>query len=145
VTPVAAAVADGRDSSLRFALGESSGVSRLVQPSEARATKTSEVRAVSIDQFCAEHELAPSVIKIDVEGAELAALRGARSTIAGAGLALHLFVEMHPHLWPRIGVSEDEVRRECEAQGLFAEKLDGSREDLWQTEGVCLRLRPAGQ
>jgi FkbM family methyltransferase len=142
VTPVAAAVADGRAASLRFALGESSGVSRLVQPDEALAMKTSEVRAVSIDQFCAERGLEPRVIKIDVEGAELAALRGARSTVLAAGPGLHLFVEMHPHLWSRLGISADEVRRECEAQGLVAERLDGSSQDLWQTEGVCLRLRP---
>ena len=51
---------------------------------------------------------------------------------------------MHPHLWTALGIAADEVRRECEAQGLAAERLDGSRENLWQTEGVCLRLRPAG-
>ena len=82
---------------------------------------------MSIDQFCAERGLAPRVIKIDVEGAELAVLRGARSTIAAAGPGLQLFVEMHPHLWPALGISADDVRRECEAQGLVAERLDGSR------------------
>ncbi len=152
VTPVPAAVADGIDATLRLALGESSGISRLVQPGEAlamklqqggSATKTTEVRAVSIDQFCAEHRLSPQVIKIDVEGAELAALRGARSTVSAAGPGLHLFVEMHPHLWARLGISADDVRRECETQGLVAERLDGGSEDLWQTEGVCLRLRPS--
>jgi FkbM family methyltransferase len=142
VTAVAAAVADGRDTSLRFALGESSGVSRLVQPDEAPTVKTCQVRAVSIDEFCAEYRLTPRVVKIDVEGAELAALRGARATIAEAGPGLQLFVEMHPHLWAHLGISGNDVRRECEAQGLVAEGLDGSGEDLWQREGVCLRLRP---
>ena len=144
VTPVPAAVADGRDGILRLAVGESSGISRLLQPDEAPATNAREVRAISIDQFCSEHRLAPRVIKIDVEGAELAALRGARATLAAAGSGLQLFVEMHPHLWTQLGIAADEIRRECEAQGLVAERLDGSREDLWQTEGVCLRLRPAG-
>ncbi len=144
VIPVAAAVADGRDATVRLALGESSGISRLLQPGDAPGPNTREVRAISIDQFCAEHRLAPRVIKIDVEGAELAVLRGARATIAAAGAGLQLFVEMHPHLWtePRIA---DDVRRECEAQGLVAQRLDGSRKDIWQTEGVCLRLRPAGE
>ncbi len=144
VTPVTAAVADGRDPVLRLALGESSGTSRLLQPNEAPVANSSEVRATSIDQFCAEHRLAPRVIKIDVEGAELAALRGARATIAAAGRDLQLFVEMHPHLWTELGIASDDVQRECERQGLAAERLDGRREDLWRTEGVCLRLRPGG-
>ena len=108
----------------------------------ANPIKTRDVRAVSIDQFCAEYRLKPQVIKIDVEGAEFAVLRGARSTIAGAGPGLQLFVEMHPHLWPGLGISVDDVRGECEAQGLVAEAVDGRGEDIWQTEGVCLRLRP---
>lgn len=145
VTPVAAAVGDGKAANLRFAIGDSSGCSRLVHPGEDDAvnpTHMRDVRAVSIDQFCAEHRLTPSVIKVDVEGAELAALRGARSTVAGAGPDLQLFVEMHPHLWPCLGMSVDDVRSECEAQGLVAEALDGGGEDVWQTEGICLRLRP---
>ena len=145
VTPVAAAVADGKATNLRFAIGDSSGVSRLVHPGEGRAAnpvKTCDVRAVSIDQFCAEYRLQPQVIKVDVEGAELAVLRGARSTIAHAGPGLHLFVEMHPHLWTGLGITVDDVRGECEAQGLVAEAVDGRGKDIWQTEGVCLRLRP---
>jgi FkbM family methyltransferase len=144
VTVVAAAVADGSHAMLRFVLGESPGVSRLAPPREAPAGKTLEVRTLSIDQFCAEHRLVPRVIKIDVEGTELAALRGARATIAHAGSGLQLFVEMHPQLWDAVGISADEVRRECEAQGLVPERLDGSTQDLWQSNGVCLRLRPKG-
>jgi FkbM family methyltransferase len=144
VTAVAAAVADGTASTLRLALGESSGVSRLLHPSETHAAGTRDVSAVSIDQFCADLGLTPQVIKIDVEGAELAVLSGARATVAAAGPGLQLFVEMHPHLWTQLGISADDVRRECEAQHLVAERLDGTRDtDLWRTEGVCLRLRLA--
>ena len=59
-----------------------------------------------------------------------------------AGPDLQLFVEMHPQLWPGLGISAGDLRGECEAQGLVAEALDGSGEDIWTTEGVCLRLRP---
>ena len=143
VTAVAAAVADGSAPTLQLALGESSGISHLLPPGETHLA-TREVSVVSIDQFCGDRGLTPQVIKIDVEGAELAVLRGARSTVAAAGPGLQLFVEMHPHLWTALGISVDEVRRECEAQNLVAERLDGSRgTDLWQTEGVCLRLRRA--
>ncbi len=57
------------------------------------------VPTVTIDSFCAREGLLPSFIKIDVEGAELAVLRGARETIRRGGDALALFVELHPSIW----------------------------------------------
>ena len=57
VTPVAAAVADGKAANLRFAIGDSSGCSRLL-PGEDDAVNPTQMRdvgAVLIDQFCAEH------------------------------------------------------------------------------------------
>ena len=142
VTPVAAAIADDRTTRLRFAMFESSGVSRMAGDREAPGTTIKEVPAWSIDRFCAQHGIAPTVIKIDVEGAELAALRGARATIAAAGSRLHLFVEMHPQLWPSFGIGVADLAAECAAQGLTVERLDGGTTDLWTIEGVCLRLRP---
>lgn len=142
VTPVAAAITDGSEKSLRLVLGESSGISRMAHGDDGSASNVTEVPALSIDAFCAERQLQPHVIKIDVEGAELAALRGARQTIAAAGPALQLFVEMHPALWPSLGYAAEDVERECRAQGLTVEHLDGSRQGVWTTEGVCLRLRP---
>jgi FkbM family methyltransferase len=141
VTIVAAAVTDGREDRVRLMLGESSGISRVASAADG-AAPTTEVQALSIDAFCAARDITPAVIKIDVEGAELAALQGARATIARSGTGLQLFVEMHPQLWPGLGYTADDMKRECETQCLHVEKLDGGREDLWTTEGVCLRLRP---
>jgi FkbM family methyltransferase len=98
------------------------------------------VRTTSIDEFCSAHHLAPSLIKIDVEGAELEVLRGARRTIVARGDALHVYVEMHPGLWPSMGCSREQMEEELARQGLVAERLDGGA-DLWGIEGVCLRLR----
>jgi FkbM family methyltransferase len=142
VTPVAAAISDGSQKSLRLVLGESSGISRMAHDADGAVSNVAEVPALSIDAFCAEHRLRPSVIKIDVEGAELAALRGARQAITAAGSRLQLFVEMHPALWPALGYAAEDVERECRAQGLTVEHLDGSQQGVWTTEGVCLRLRP---
>ena len=143
VTPVAAAISDGHEKSLRLVLGESSGISRMAHSDDGSASNVTEVPALSIDAFCTERRLTPNVIKIDVEGAELAALRGARKTIAAAGSRLQLFVEMHPALWPALGYGASDVERECREQGLIVEHLDGTREGVWTTEGICLRLRPA--
>jgi FkbM family methyltransferase len=141
VTAVAAAIADGREPRLRFAIGPSSGISRVVRNGVSEGT--CEVEATSIDRFCAERGITPRIIKVDVEGAELAALQGARATIAAAGADLQLFVEMHPQLWPELGISPGDLRRECDAQGLAIATVDGRRDGLWDTEGICLRLRPA--
>jgi FkbM family methyltransferase len=99
------------------------------------------VRLEALDEVLGD-DYAPDFIKIDVEGAELAALRGARHTIERAGAGLHLFVEMHPQLWPGLGFAAADLQEECRSQGLAAEHLDGSHDNLWTTEGVCLRLRP---
>ena len=97
-----------------------------------------DVKTVSIDDFCGRRGIVPDVIKIDVEGAELEALRGARRTILAAGTALVLFVEMHPSIWVQIGVTRDAVEAELAAQGLAIERIDGGG-DPWSIEGVCLR------
>ena len=57
------------------------------------------------------------------------------------GLDLQLFVEMHPHLWPRLGMSVDDVRSECEAQGSSPSPGRPWRGRL-ADRGFCLRLRP---
>ena len=60
----------------RFDFGTGSGTGRLA---DAGAL---EVRTVRLDDHCAQHGLAPSALKIDVEGAELVVLEGARETLA---------------------------------------------------------------
>jgi FkbM family methyltransferase len=138
VTPINAAVSDGTRPDARMVVNGSPGVSRLaaMQP-EAH---TISVATTSIDEFCARHQITPRVIKIDVEGAELDVLRGARDTIARTH-DLQLFVEMHPSLWRAAGIDADDLRRECAIQRLTVERLDGIGRDPWSVEGVALRLR----
>jgi FkbM family methyltransferase len=98
------------------------------------------VTTTSIDAFCTGKSVQPSFIKLDVEGAELDVLRGARATIARGGEALALFVEMHPQLWSAFGYSRPDLEAELAHQGLRAERLDG-QPDPWSLAGVTLRLR----
>lgn len=70
-----AAVSDGAGTA-RFDFGTGSGTGHLA---DAGAL---EVRTLRLDDYCAEHGLAPAVIKIDVEGAEVSVLQGARETLA---------------------------------------------------------------
>ena len=70
-----AAVSDANGTA-RFDFGGGSGTGRLAEGGAV------EVRTVRLDDFCADHGISPSAIKIDVEGAERAVLEGARATMA---------------------------------------------------------------
>jgi hypothetical protein len=96
------------------------------------------VPVVTIDSFCTREGIRPGFIKIDVEGAELSVLRGARETIRRGGAALALFVEFHPSLWPLVGVTRADVERELALQQLHVEPLAAA--DPWAGEGIAVRL-----
>lgn len=53
----------------------------------------------------------PTVLKIDIEGAEILALRGADRLLNGASPPRALFLEIHDTLLPAFGSSADEVLR----------------------------------
>lgn len=135
VTPVRAAVSDVAGTASMIGAGHH-GTGRLASIGE-QGTET--VDTVTIDGFCAAHNIVPTLIKIDVEGFELEALRGARETIARGGEGLALFVEMHPTVWRERGLSADDLRTELHRQGLRAEPLRDVA-DPWALEGECLRL-----
>ncbi len=122
-----------------FVAAGTSGEGRLAGPSDRRGLPTVDV--TTIDGFCARNGIEPDFIKIDVEGWELAVLRGARETIRRRRGKLALFIEMHPSVWPLLGVSRDILLDELRAQRLEPVAVGGA-EDLWATEGVALQLRP---
>jgi len=139
VHPVAAAVGD-KNGVAPFAAASTAGEGRLAASSEA---SSGSVRMVTIDAFCNEQRINPDFIKIDVEGWELHALRGARETIRRNRSRLALFVEMHPSLWPILGMTKDDVLAELDAQSLRIAP-PGRSDDIWSIEGECVRLIDAG-
>lgn len=139
VRPVMAAVGE-HETTARLLVSPTAGESRLAAPSDA-APVTIATPVTTIDRFCACERIAPSFIKVDVEGWELAVLRGARDTIRQHP-NLALFVEMHPSIWPVLGIGRDDVLDEIASQQLVVEPLTPT-EDAWALEGVCVRLRRA--
>jgi FkbM family methyltransferase len=132
---------------VRAAAAASTGTATLAVDGISGANRLAEspggerVETVTIDDFCRREGIRPSFIKIDVEGAELGVLRGARETIAAAGGGLALFVEMHPSTWREMGIGAADVQAELERQGLRAVPLR-EVDDPWALEGECLRLVP---
>ena len=135
VTPVNAAVGD-RDGLASFVTSPTKGEGRLAVASDL---SPSSVPIVTIDAFCRARGIEPDFIKIDVEGWELSALRGARQTIRRGRGRLALFVELHPSLWPLIGVTKEEVLAELASQSLTIVPLRPGA-DVWTIEGECVRL-----
>jgi FkbM family methyltransferase len=68
------------------------------------------VRTDSVDRALARGEIpAPTVVKLDVEGAEMLALRGMETLLASAAAPRTLFIGLHPGFLPSFGSSVDEV------------------------------------
>jgi len=143
VRPIAAALAD-REGTAHLVAAVTAGETRISHEAlEGRpGLQETMTRVTTIDRFCAERGLVPSFLKIDVEGLELAVLRGARDTIRRCR-HLELFVEMHPSIWPMLGITREDVLDEIGRLGLVVESLiDGATPDAaWAIEGMCVRLR----
>lgn len=131
------AAASSSVGSAAFAVHPSGGSSSLTLTAASDLPHIT-VATETIDDICRTHALLPAVIKIDVEGAELDVLKGARNTLALPGL--HVFVEFHPEAWRQAGITRTDVETELREQGFIVEPLDPSY-DPWTMEGVCVRLR----
>ena len=120
---VEAAVADreGRATFYEYSLPYVNSLERAADTA-APPTET-EVPVVTIDGVCRHMGIVPSVIRMDVQGAEIHALRGARETIRAAGSRLTIVAEMHPQCWPAFDVTETDARETIQDLGLTARPL----------------------
>ncbi len=78
----------------------------------------------SLDAFCTEHDLWPQVLKIDVEGAEVRVLRGARAMMQSARPLV--FLSVHPDRMGLLGDSVEDLQRLIAELGYRAGAFDGS-------------------
>jgi len=110
------------------------GFSRLGEANQERRQehRSFQVPITTIDDFCTERDIRPDWILVDIEGYEVAALRGARETILSCGS--RIVVEMHPFLWGSAGTSRATFEKLLSDYGLRAVALSGQR-DIWSENG----------
>ncbi len=142
---IAAAVADKSGQATLYLPAQErqglDGVSRLGSPdrSLADAFRAITVPMISLDDFCdARPGLMPDCILIDIEGFEVAALKGARRLIAKRRGTLDLIVEMHPDLWDSAATPRADVDALLAELRLRPIPLTGQRDPL--TERGVVRL-----
>lgn len=99
------------------------------------------VRVMTLDDLCGKMRVSPTFVRMDVQGAEFHALRGASGLIRAAGSKLTVVAEMHPQCWPAFGIDESCARSTIASLGLHATPLEPGA-DLFARDGHVV-FRPA--
>jgi FkbM family methyltransferase len=106
---VAWAVSDKEDSVQLFTDGVD-GISPSLIPVGER--KSIAVKTNSLDRAISNRELPfPTVLKIDIEGAEVLALKGMSNLLKSANAPRYIFVELHPVFLSELRSSVDECKQ----------------------------------
>lgn len=72
-------------------------------------TEAVRVPVTTLDRFSESHQLMPDWVVMDVEGWEVAALRGGRQLLGATTKQVGIVVELHPSAWPWSGDSRADL------------------------------------
>jgi len=108
------------------------GMSRLGGENPELTGKTTRIRVqtTTLDDYCEKEGLSPSWLRMDIEGFEVAALRGARRLIDARRGTLNIVVEMHPDIWMDSGDTPESFATLLAALRLEAIPLSGQKDPL---------------
>ncbi len=116
-----------------------SGLNSVVPGREGKRFVRSVMKQTTLDEYCAAHSLAPDVIKIDVEGAEIGVLRGARKIIEACQPLIVLSV--HPLQIEQLGDTLDTLVDLVAALGYAALTPDGAPREPREPSEYILKPR----
>lgn len=134
--------ADSRSDVPFFEMAEPTGMNALVVAKNAEAYIATRRRQVSLDDFCGERGLVPEVVKIDVEGAEIGVLRGARKTLARHRPVI--FLSVHPRDIALMGERVETLSELIGALGYECKDVEGHAPVRFELREYVLTPRSAG-
>jgi hypothetical protein len=115
------AVSDSPGQSSFYVVGTSGENTLSRKHSRIPTADCIDVQVTTIDHFCRERGIVPSLIKIDIEGFEFHALRGALAVIGRH--SPRILVELHPMNWADIGVNRETAREFISSLNYCAKSL----------------------
>jgi FkbM family methyltransferase len=122
-----------------FEMNEPTGMNTIV-PSDRQGYRKTSHPQVSLDSFCAGRSIAPDIIKIDVEGAEVGVLRGARQTILRHRPSI--FLSVHPRHLAGVGESVANLAMLIGELGYDCFDAKGNRPKQFELREYILQPRP---
>jgi FkbM family methyltransferase len=128
-----AAVSDRTGTATFYAAGDATTNSLA----SSGGTGGTQVRTIALDEYFAGQQ-PPRVLKIDIEGAELLALRGAQHILASDAW---IICELHPYAWGELGYSGDDLRGLLASHGRFTADLATGEERTDYRYGAVLLAR----
>jgi FkbM family methyltransferase len=132
------AAVGGDEGSVDFFADGADGMGRAGQanPQLTRA-KPIRVPVTTLDAVAATRGRLPAAVVMDVEGWEIAALRGARSLLGKTNFV----VELHPEAWKWSGHSRSDLQAILDVHGLHASAVSGQSDPLGEHGQVVLLRR----
>jgi hypothetical protein len=82
------------------------------------------VDSITLDVFLAKSEQQPLFIKMDIEGGEWPAVRGAQQAFRSWKPPLSILIELHPDEIRKVGGALPDLQRLLEGAGLTVQSLD---------------------
>lgn len=108
-----------------FEANEVSGMHSLVMLKDKGISGKTKRNQVSLDDYCKNNQLKPDLIKIDVEGAEVGVLKGAKETLKTC--KPKVFLSVHPSHIESLGYSLNDMLKTIEECDYKITNIDGSK------------------
>lgn len=118
-----------RNCATEINVGEKGNFSSFLKNSRAVYTGKEEVQMQTLDTFVKEHSIAPSLIRMDVEGYETKIIEGMKETLINKPA---LLIEIHPHLIERDEL--EEMMNTLIKSGYTKAVVIKERKDVWMTK-----------